>query len=39
MYKWEQILKIKIDRVGYEQQVVRSELGAQKQDLENVPLH
>ncbi|MEG0341055.1 MAG: cation/acetate symporter ActP [Acinetobacter sp.] len=31
--------RAKIDRAGYEQQVVRSELGAQKQDLENVPLH
>ena len=28
-----------IDRAGFEQQVVRSELGARQQDLEEVPMH
>ena len=28
-----------IDRAGFEQQVVRSELGAQQSDLEKVPIH
>lgn len=37
--KLDQSERARIDRAGFEQQVVRSELGARQEDLEKAPLH
>lgn len=37
--KLDQSDRARIDRAGFEQQVVRSELGARQEDLEKAPLH